>query len=183
MKVLLTSAGFETEAIKKEFLKMVDKKLGEIRALFIPTAAIFPDAIKVLPKCLNDLLNTGIVKENIKIYDLHKEMPEEMIKEYDVVYVCGGDCEYLLSRVNEVGFNKALDKFFDNNGVYVGVSAGSIISANNFNDNLEFINCTLHVHCDKGSNLGKIDKNGNNKIFLTNSQAIVINGNQAEIIE
>ena len=40
-------------------------------ALFIPTAANTPDAIEVLPKCLNDLLKCGIPRENITVYDLY----------------------------------------------------------------------------------------------------------------
>jgi peptidase E len=48
--ILLSSAGFETKTIRDTFLDVVGKEPQEIKALFIPTAAIFPDAIAVLPK-------------------------------------------------------------------------------------------------------------------------------------
>ena len=40
MRVLLTSAGLETEEIKDYFVKMLGKAVSEVKALFIPTAAI-----------------------------------------------------------------------------------------------------------------------------------------------
>lgn len=60
MNVLLTSCGLETEAIEKESMAMLSKVPSEIIAVFIPTAANSPDAIEVLPKCLNDLLKCGV---------------------------------------------------------------------------------------------------------------------------
>ena len=69
MRVLLTSAGLETEEIKEYFVKMLGKDVSEVKALFIPTAAIDVGAIEVLPKCMNDLLKCGIQNKNIK-YDL-----------------------------------------------------------------------------------------------------------------
>ena len=65
MKVLLTSCGFETEEINNVFTNMLPKEASEVKALFIPTAAVFPDAIEVLPECMHDLLKAGIKKENI----------------------------------------------------------------------------------------------------------------------
>ena len=56
MRVLLTSAGLETEEIKDFFVKLTDKDMSLVRALFIPVAAIDADAVAVLPKCMNDLL-------------------------------------------------------------------------------------------------------------------------------
>lgn len=50
MRVLLTSAGLETEEIKKHFINLVGKDMSFVKALFIPTAAIDADAIEVLPK-------------------------------------------------------------------------------------------------------------------------------------
>ena len=60
MKILLTSAGLETEELQDYFVKMLDKEMNSVRALFIPTAAVDAGAIAVLPKCVNDLLKCGI---------------------------------------------------------------------------------------------------------------------------
>lgn len=77
MRVLLTSAGLETEEIKECFMNMAGKDMSCVKALFIPTAAIDAGAIGVLPKCMNDLLKCGIPENNIKVYDLHIGMEIE----------------------------------------------------------------------------------------------------------
>ena len=55
MRAMLTSCGLETERLKDRFLSLLGKAPAQAKALFIPTAAIDPDAISVLPKCMNDL--------------------------------------------------------------------------------------------------------------------------------
>ena len=46
--------------VETGFLKMLGKDVSDVKALFIPTAAIDAGAIEVLPKCMNDLLKCGI---------------------------------------------------------------------------------------------------------------------------
>lgn len=104
MKILLTSAGLETEELQDYFVKMLDKEMNSVRVLFIPTAAVDAGAIAVLPKCMNDLLKCGISESNIKVYDMHKGMELKELSQYDAVYICGGDTRYLLQRMNETGF-------------------------------------------------------------------------------
>ena len=87
MRVMLTSCGLETDKIQEQFQKMLGKDAANAKALFIPTAAIDVDAIFVLPKCMEDLLKSGIPKENIRVFDLHQDMPIETLNTYDVVYL------------------------------------------------------------------------------------------------
>ena len=150
MRVLLTSAGLETEEIKDFFVKLTDKDMSLVRALFIPVAAIDEDAVAVLPKCMNDLLKCGILNENITVYDLHRGMEIGELMGYDVVYLCGGQTRYLLQRINETGFDHSLKEYIRRDGVVLGVSAGSIIFANNIPGNLGLIDTKLDVHCAEG---------------------------------
>ena len=101
MRVMLTSCGLETEQIKEHFMQMLGKEPADTKALFIPTAAINADAIEVLPKCMNDLLKCGIPKDNISVFDLHRNMPIDELKTFDVVYLTGGWTSYLLERIND----------------------------------------------------------------------------------
>lgn len=184
MNILLTSAGFENGNIKEKFLNCADKEPGLIKALFIPTAAIDADAIAVLPKCMNDLLSCGIPKGNITVYDLHKEMALGELKRFDAVYICGGNSQHLLGRINELKFNIVLTEFVRQGGVMVGVSAGSIIAARNLPGNLGYMNCRLSVHCASGDTSGKIDFTACPEIRLTNDQAIFLTGiDEGYIIE
>ncbi len=174
MRVLLTSAGLETEEIKEYFVKMIGKDMLEVRALFIPTAAIDAGAIEVLPKCMNDLLKCGIQNKNIKVFDLHIGMELAELQQYDVVYLCGGDTSYLLERVNETGFSATLMEYIRANGMVIGVSAGSLIFANNLVGNLGLINTRLDVHCPNGEVRGKVRYPLKDNIRLTNTCALVI---------
>ena len=182
-KIILTANGFENRNIGKIFLKMVNKEPSMIKVVFVPTAAINADAIDVLPKCMHDLLDFSIPAKNITVYDLHYKMEYNELKEYDAIYFCGGSTSYLLKRINETGFKIPLKEFIKNGGVYVGVSAGSVISANNLPENLEYLNLKLSVHGADGIGVGKFDPGEHSHIKLSDFRAILINGNDFEIIE
>lgn len=99
MNVLLTSCGLETQAIENAFLKMLPKAPSEINAMFIPTAANSPDALEVLPKCLNDLFKCGIKRENVFVYDLYAPVNNEFRDNCDVIYICGGKALKVLTNL------------------------------------------------------------------------------------
>ena len=184
MKVLLTSAGFENKRIEETFLALTGKKPEDIKAVFIPAAAIDADAIEVLPKCLHDLLDCGIPKDNIRVYDLHADMSREELMGYDAVYVCGGNTEYLLERINEKGFRNTLIFFIKQGGVYVGVSAGSLAAAGNLKGSLGILECPVRVHCEKGMKAGPADVENCGEIQIDNRQAILVSDRQdVRIIE
>ena len=174
MKVLLTSAGLETEEIKGCFLKMLGENVSEVKALFIPTAAIDAEAIEVLPKCMHDLLKCGIQNKNIKVFDLHTSMDADELRQYDVIYICGGNTSYLLERINSTGFHTTLMDFIRMNGMVIGVSAGSLIFANNLAGNLGLIDTRLDVHCPDGEARGRVEYPLKDHIRLTNTCALVI---------
>ena len=185
MNVLLTSCGLETAAIKKAFLSLLHKEPSQAKAVFIPTAAISPDAIEVLPKCLNDLLKCGITRENIFVYDLYDAVDTDFSEAYDIIYLCGGDPNYLLRRVREQGFDETLNRFIEHGGIIVGVSAGSIIFADNIQNNLGLLRCALKVHCseDACEKAGQYSLNRTESIQLGNKQAIMIENDRLKIIE
>ena len=174
MRVLLTSAGLETKEIQEYFMDTINKDMSLVKALFIPTAAINAGAIEVLPKCMNDLLKCGIKDENIKVFDLHSGMITEDIQQYDVIYLCGGETFYLLERINETGFNKSLMEYIQKDGLVIGVSAGSLIFANNIPNNLGLIDTKLDVHLAEGDKLGKVAYPLKDNIRLTNTSALAI---------
>lgn len=174
MRVMLTSCGLETGTIEEEFVKMLGKDPSESKALFIPTAANDADAIAVLPKCMNDLLKCGIPKENVSVFDLHGNMSIDKIKAYDVIYLCGGRTSYLLSRINDTGFRDTLISYIEDNGFVIGVSAGSLIFAENLQGNLGLLETKLSVHCGESNVIGRVDYPLKDHIKLSNSAAMLI---------
>lgn len=185
MNLLLTSCGLETKTIENAFLKMLPKPPSEIRAMFIPTAAVSPDAIECLPKCLNDLLKCGIARESISVCDLHDPIEEPLHETYDVIYLCGGNPEYLLRRINERDFRVKLTEFLNNGSVVIGVSAGSMIFAENMPNNLGALRCALDVHCgdEERVKAGRYPKDRRERIKLSNTQAILFENNEIVIFE
>ena len=179
--ILLTSTGFENKNIENKFLELLNKDVKTAKVLFIITAAIDIDSVMILSKCAEDLLNCGIEKENITVYNMHKPIDEEEIIKCDAIYVCGGTTRYLIERMNEVDFKTSVNKFIKNGGIYIGVSAGSVAVSGKYENNLEFIKNEIDVHCKSGSKNGKIIDN--NKISLTDNQAIYINDNEMIIFE
>ena len=157
--ILLTSAGFSNKKFQKLFLDQIDKPAEEIKAIFVPTAAIEEDAKAMLPFCMQDLTDAGLLSDNIFIYDLDYLLSYEEGKVYDAIYFCGGDPAHLLNSINNSGSHRVLDKLVDEGMLYIGVSAGSIIAANNLQNNLGYVNCILSVHCENGSPCGTLQKN------------------------
>ena len=181
MKLLLTSAGLNNELLAGFFIKTMEKDMQSVKALFITTAANNPDAVEVLPKCLNDLLKVGITRENIIVYDMHAGLSLGELQIFDVIYICGGSTAYLLERMKRTGFDISLQAYAEAGGYVLGVSAGSIALASNNEKCLGIVDCCLHVHCEQGIALGELDLELQNTLRLTNEQAIYYNGQKAVV--
>lgn len=185
MNVLLISCGLETEIIENTFKDMLTEPPSKIKAMFIPTAANSADAIEVLPKCLNDLLKCGILRENIFVYDLHDTLEYNIRDVYDVIYLCGGDPNYLLRRINGNKFREQLLNYINDGGIVVGVSAGSMIFSVDMPNNLGLLKCGLDVHCGDGicEKAGCYSAERAERIKLGNKQAIIFESEKIMVIE
>ena len=180
-KIILTSTGFDNENIKNKFISLLNVSVKDAKILFIITAANNPDAVRILSGCLDDLTNCGILDENITVYDMHKLISQDEINNYDAIYVCGGSTNYLVERISELNIKPVIDKFIENGGIYIGVSAGSVCASGSYTNGLGFIKNKLDVHCDKGSSNGLVKTNDD--LYLTDNQAIYINDNELIIFE
>lgn len=185
INVLLTSCGLETGAIEKVFTDMLPCPGENARALFITAAANSPGAVQVLPKCLGDLLRCGIREENITVYDLYDDLGDELSGRFEAVYLCGGDPDYLLRRIRERGFDKVLERFISAGGAVVGVSAGSMIFADDMPGNLGLLRCPMDVHCgdEEREKPGRYDTCRLERIRLGNRQGIYFQGDSFVIFE
>ena len=179
-KIILTSTGLENVNIKTKFIEMLDTDIKNVKVLFIITAANDPDALRVLPSCLDDLTNCGIVDANIKVYDMYELISQEEINTYNAIYVCGGSTEYLASRMREIKFRGVIDEYLNRGGVYLGVSAGSVCASGEYKGCLDFIKNKLDVHRDDFTSNGIITDTRD--IFLSDEQALIITDDKLEII-
>jgi peptidase E len=183
MKLLLTSTGFDNPNILAAFHKLLGRPPQGAKALFLPTALNSPEAREYVHVFVEDLLKAGVPEENIITYDLDRPMGEAEISGYDIVFACPGEPEFLLSRMNAVGFAVTLKSFFDSGGVYVGVSAGSDVVADNFADNLGYLAVRLETHAKEGSPNGPVDMVSADTIKITDNQAVIIDGSEISVIE
>ncbi len=130
MRLFLTSNAFpkESQKIREEFLDFVGKKPNEIRVAFIPTASIPEKDKSFMLTDRKELEEMGILANNITDLNLDKPISFNDLMDFDVIFVDGGNTFYLLEKVRESGFDKAIREYLDRDmGVYVGVSAGTVL--------------------------------------------------------
>jgi len=126
MKLFLTSTGLENIDISRHFeTSFLPKEPKDLSFLVVSIQDSEQDAF-FLDKTLSEIKNTGA--QDIDVFKLGNEkfIAE---KDYDVVFVCGGNTFDYLDRVRKTGLDKfILDFAKKENSTYVGVSAGSILA-------------------------------------------------------
>lgn len=196
MKLFLTSTGLANEKLRKEFTALLTKPFPDIKVIFVPTAARTKEELKYVDESKQELLDLGISENNIKILTLDDKVAYTDVKDYDIIYVCGGNTFYLLKKVKESGFDKVIKEFvLDPNKIYFGVSAGTIIVSQDIeiaglgefgdpNDvnlkDISSLNLTNYVFAVHYSDAEKefvdnYEKQTKHKIIrITNEQALVV---------
>lgn len=126
MKLYLTSVGFENDIVANYFATMfLPKKPKDLSFLIVSVQDSDSDAF-YLQKTKDELNKIGAT--NITIFELKEDniVPN---KNYDVIYVCGGNTFIYLDRIRKTGLDKfIIESVRSNRSVYVGVSAGSIVA-------------------------------------------------------
>lgn len=130
MKLLLTSSGVTNKTIENAFLELIGRPFEETNILFIPTAANPETGDKSW--LVDDLVKFR--KLNFKEFNVldisgvEKEILIPAFENADVLVFGGGDCYYLLEQLKKSGIDEQLKSYIKEK-VYVGISAGSMITA------------------------------------------------------
>jgi dipeptidase E len=137
MKFLLTSAGIKNTSIHSALLDLLGKPIAECSALIIPTAILpFPGGPAmayrfISGKAPNPLVELGWkslgVLELTSLPSIKAEYWMAAVREADALLVNGGDVVYLARWMRESGLADLLPSLRET--VYVGVSAGSMVTA------------------------------------------------------
>src|SRR4030042_3652089 len=204
MKLFLTSAGLPPETIKG-FFKLLDRKPEKTKLCFITTAS-YGEHPKGNPwyvkKDRQQLLDLGF---KVIEFDLRKENNKSLkdkLKNFDGIFVEGGNSFYLLKYIRESGFDKALKPFLNKGCIYLGVSAGSMITGLNIDSanwehadrnkvnlkdltGLKLAPFVIAPHIDK-THIEAIKKCASKVdypvIALSDKQAVLIKGNTKRIV-
>jgi len=137
MKLLLTSAGLSTEKLQEAFKKLLVRPIKQNKVVIIAadtTSEIFKDLLKTEKQQLTE---TGFIQENISIHDLSRDDPLK-VKDFEVIDMFGGNPYHYLKHLRETGLMKDIRAFIDGGGVYIGVSAGSMIMGPGIDGKLSF---------------------------------------------
>lgn len=128
MKLILCSEGFHTQNTVEACVKLVGKPKDQISIGIINEAFAVEEGDKrwVLDN-LNSVANnfSGEV-DIVDLLALSIEEVEKRLANKDVIFVVGGDTDYLMSVYQKTGFDKLLPRLLETK-VYVGSSAGSMV--------------------------------------------------------
>lgn len=128
MKMVLCSEGFHTPNTVQACVELCGKPRDHIKIAIINEAYAVEDGDKrwVLDN-LNDVANNFPAELDIvNLLALPMKEIEQRIMNQDVMFVVGGNTDYLMHVFNKTGFSKMLPKLLETK-VYVGSSAGSMI--------------------------------------------------------
>lgn len=125
--LFLTSSGL-AGAAKDEFLKMLPKPIKEIKIASVITAGKVYDDPWFIRKDNEAMRQLGFSVEDIDIEGKNEEELRIFFVDKDVVVVHGGNTFFLMKHVRESGFDRVIKAFVERGGLYVGISAGSMIA-------------------------------------------------------
>lgn len=197
MKLYLTSTGLENNIVADYFKTIfLPKELKDLSFLLISVQNDEIDAF-YLQKTKDKLSQLGVT--DIDIFELRDEK-FNAFREYDVMYVCGGNTFVYLDRIRKTGLDKFIIDSINNKSVYVGVSAGSILGGPDItiagdedpNDielkdlkGLGLTNIAIYPHYteDKVGVLKEFRKTADYQILeLTDDQAVYLNDKDMRLI-
>lgn len=201
--LFLTSAGIVPE-VRKDFLSLLKNKPEEVKLLSITTAAYGETKNPWWLKKDVELLNKCGIKK-IEEFDLKNKNIKDVEKAFsgkDIVFVNGGNTFYLLYWAKKSGFDEIVKKFLDSGGIYVGVSAGTILvnpaikvaGWKNIDKNkiglrdiksLHFVNFLTFVHFNESYRKLVDEESKKTKypiVALTDTQAIIVKEEKVKIV-
>lgn len=207
MKFVLCSEGFHTPNTVEACVKLVGKPQDQITIGIINEAYAVEEGDK---RWVLDNLNSVANNFNgeIDIVDLLAlsiDEVEKRLADKDVIFVVGGDTDYLMSVYQKTGFDKLLPKLLETK-VYVGSSAGSMVvgkrisaaayrliygedSKWNIDQYVGLVNLSVMPHLDsphfpnrKESLLEAVGSFEGRVYGLRDDSAVVINGDDVQTI-
>lgn len=120
MKLYLTSVA--CNVIDK--IDFEDKK----RVAFIPTAADPYERRTFVDIDREALLKKGLKVIDVDIKDKTEKQLSEELKNFEIIFVSGGNTFYLLEKMKECNFEKSIKPLLKEGRIYIGSSAGSVVA-------------------------------------------------------
>lgn len=160
MKLLLTSNGFSNDAIAQALRDLLGRPLTETSLVFVPTASNVEKGDKSW--FIDDLANikkqgfTSVMIADISAVSETIWRPQ--FEQADVLFFEGGNSYHLMSWMRKSGLEQLLPAFLLHK-VYVGLSAGSMVTAPNLDLRLSNIIYGEEAEKERMQGLGYVDFN------------------------
>ncbi|HYD03174.1 MAG TPA: Type 1 glutamine amidotransferase-like domain-containing protein [Alphaproteobacteria bacterium] len=196
MKLLLLSRGITNNKIRKETKKLLDQDPKKCKAVVITTKKHKKHILRQTRKLKRELLKVKI--KNTDFVHISKKTSYKKFKDYDLMYVGGGNTFYILDALRKSGLDRIISKFAKSGKLYLGASAGALLvcpsiemagwSKYIYDDNeinlknlrgLNIIDCVIMPHVNAGvrRELPGFRKRSKYKIVdITDAQAAVFTG-------
>lgn len=195
--IFLTSTGFSCPTVHEAFVQESKSLERSASVIIITTASKQGAANPYIQKAYQQFAALGF--SNVIFFDLLTDTIESL-KTAEIIYVGGGNTFRLLKALKDSGADQILRDFCEHSsGIYVGVSAGSLIvgqsiaSAVGHDDNnvnltdltgLRIVPYLLLVHYTEkdAADLVMLEQNFPKVRTLTDSQAIIHQGENEQLI-
>jgi peptidase E len=198
MKLLLTSAGRYNKNVYDFLLSILPSSIDKCSILVVYYK---PDG-GISEYIQDDIDFFNSLGCDLDVFNMHEEKTIDTSKKFDVIWVCGGNTFLILDRMKKTGvFDFAKKAVLENNSIYFGISAGSIIAGPNIEvsgpwddneDNLadlsgmNIVNFAVVPHYDRKDH--EIVQQLKNKatypiIEITDDEAVFVDGGEYKIIK
>src|SRR3989344_4218873 len=122
--IMLTLDGLTRKKMIKEIELAVDTDVSNKKAAIITTASKGKEENPYSKKAKYQYMQMQFGK--VVFADL-EDNPDFDFSDYDLIHVCGGNTFKLLHFARLANLKKSIEYLLEKNGIYVGVSAGSLI--------------------------------------------------------
>jgi dipeptidase E len=203
-KIILTSFGLPVSCLS-QVENLIGEPFSHKKFAFIGNAKDLRPPEKQTHSTQTELENVGFNLENLDLRDYFNSQHrlESTLKQYDGVWVGGGDIYYLRYAMEASGFDTFIINLIENGFMYGGTSAGAIVAGLTLDyfegleppntpkiiyTGLGLIDFTVIPHCENTdyneyvSNIKlQLEANDEKVVCLKDTQIVITNGTSVSI--
>ena len=191
--------------VKNLFSDYVKEKNLEKKVLFIPTAGNKEDYTAYIDEAQQTFRDLGFEIEILDIASCDRETAQAKIFQSKIIYVSGGNTFYLLQELNKKQLLPLIKEQIRDGLVYIGESAGAIITAKDIDYNKLMDDKTVATELFDTAGLGEVNfyilphygeepftdssqktfemyKNQLDLMRINNSQAVIVNDKEIKVV-